>query len=72
MPKKKMKLFVWPGVLTDWSSGIAFALAESPEEAKAILVTRGLPERHWQGTMIDGVEPQEFNEPCGFFVFGGG
>ncbi len=39
-PKPTLKLYVWEGVLTDYTSGIAFALAESEEEARNLLLTQ--------------------------------
>lgn len=34
MGTKKYKLYVWEDVLSDYTSGIAFAVAKSPEEAR--------------------------------------
>ena len=34
MSKKTLKLYVWEGVLTDYSDGIVFALAENVNEAR--------------------------------------
>ena len=36
--KKKLKLFVWQDVLTDYTSGIAFAIAETEQEARGMLL----------------------------------
>ena len=33
-----MKLYVWEDVLTDWTSGIMFAIADSVEEARELLL----------------------------------
>lgn len=33
-----LKLFVWDGVLTDYSSGIMFALAHDVDEARRLIV----------------------------------
>ena len=35
---KQLKLYVWKDVLTDYSSGIAFALAENEEEARQLVI----------------------------------
>jgi len=72
MARKKLKLYVWEGVLTDWTSGMAVALASSPEEAKAQLIKAGVYEHSWDGLKLDGVEPYVTEEPSGFFVYGGG
>lgn len=37
---QNMKLFVWEGVLTDYTSGIMFAIAETVEEARASLLKK--------------------------------
>jgi len=36
----KLKLFVWEDVLTDYTPGIAFALAETEQEAREILLKK--------------------------------
>ncbi len=72
MARKKLKLYVWHGVLTDWSSGIAFALASSPEEAKQEIMKTGVGDYHWQGLKLDGEDFDEYDEPSGFHLFGGG
>ena len=38
--KKKLKLFVWQNVLRDYTSGIAFALAETEQEAREMLLLK--------------------------------
>lgn len=35
--KKQLFLYVWENVLSDYTSGIAFALAESEEEARKLV-----------------------------------
>ena len=35
---KKLKLFIWRNVLADYTSGIAFALAETEQEAREMLL----------------------------------
>lgn len=37
MSKKTLKLYVWEGVLTDYSEGLVFALAESAKEAREMV-----------------------------------
>jgi hypothetical protein len=68
----KLKLYVWDGVLTDYSSGIVFALAESPKAAIKMLLAKGLGDHHVKGTMIDGVKPKMYRRPVCRFVHGGG
>lgn len=63
-----LKLYVWEGVLTDYTDGVMFALAETVEEARALIRAKDLyiPESDL------GQEPQEITEPAGFAVWGGG
>jgi hypothetical protein len=78
MPREAagMKLYVWTDVqaLRAWSSGLAFAMAHSLEEAIDLI---------YDGDDIPGLDiprlkeelksspPQIFDRPHGFFVFGG-
>ena len=39
----KLKLFVWEGVLSDYTDGIMFALAHTEEEAREMIV------KEWDG-----------------------
>ena len=68
--KKGLKLFVWEDVLSDWTSGIAFALAHNEEEALK-LRARQLGEsvdetknRQWQKPLI-------YEDPVGYAIYGG-
>lgn len=67
-----LKLYVWEDVLYDWTSGLAVALTHSAEEAKALLIANGIDEDHWQGTKLDGVEPDVYESPAAAWVYGGG
>jgi hypothetical protein len=75
--KKKLQLYVWEDVLTDYTSGIIFALATSPEKAREIILdTHGWKEN---GVVVPkGVvweelqkEPKVFCTPVGFVIYGG-
>ena len=74
MARKKLKLYVWDGVLTDWTSGIAFALATSPEEAKQMLIEQGgfKEEYHWNGLLFDGQNYTEHETATAGWCYGGG
>lgn len=66
---KKLKLYVWEDVLTDWTSGIMFALANSPDQARKVILKKS-------GNSISvaqdlAQEPRVIDEPEGFYVFGG-
>jgi len=67
-----VKLYVWHQVLIDWSSGVCFAVAESPEEAVKRLREAGLSEWHIDGVKVDGVAPTVYDKSVGFFSYGGG
>lgn len=82
--KRKMKLYVWHDALTDYTSGVIFALATSVREArKAVLKSQGLdesgrnpkypnvgtPSMVWHEIQT---EPEVVNKPKGFAVWGGG
>lgn len=67
--KKKLKLYVWENVLTDYTSGIMFALASSPEEARKKILGGQFSAIMKADLMA---EPQVFTKPVGFAVWGGG
>lgn len=68
--RKKMKLFVWTDVLTDYTSGIMFALAKDAEEARKLLREKCsyIPDADL------GQTPDEYdlNTPLAFYIWGGG
>lgn len=72
MARKKLRLYVWSPVLVDYGDGIAFALARSPEEAKALLIKDGIGERQWDGLKLDGQAHEEYDSPVAGFSYGGG
>ena len=67
MAKKKLKLYVWEGVLEDWTSGIMFALAENADDARKLIADKMTYE-----TDDLKIEPKEITEREGFYVYGGG
>lgn len=70
-----MKLYVWVCSLDEWTNGLAVAMANSPEEAKQLLIKRGLPEHYFSGhgimTEDRVVMPIVHEHPAAAFVFGG-
>lgn len=64
-----LKLYVWEDVLTDYTSGIAFALAESIEQAREVIREKGLSE--FRMNELDG-DPLVVEQPEGFYFYGGG
>jgi len=39
---KKLKLYVWPDFKPDYYSGLAFAIAETIEEAQELIIEEGV------------------------------
>lgn len=66
-----LKLYVWEGVLTDWSSGMAFALAESEEEAWK-MVERDLESYEVTDLRENCPHPTEYTTPMAKCIWGGG
>lgn len=66
--RKKLRLYVWQGVLTDYSDGIMFALAFSADHARELLLAdcSYIP----KGDLAQ--VPQAFDTPVAFSVWGGG
>jgi hypothetical protein len=64
------KLFVWEDVLIDYTSGVMFALAESVEEARSLIIEKCgyIPDKDL------AKEPHVYNpatEKMGFYLWGG-
>lgn len=66
--RKKLKLYVWEEVLTDYTSGAMFALATSTNEARSLILKKCdyVPSRDL------ALEPKCIEKPEGFVVWGGG
>lgn len=64
---KKLKLYVWEEVLTDYTDGCMFALAENSEDARNLIAEK-------MGMRVGDLstEPKEVTEREGFYVWGGG
>ncbi len=72
---KDLKLFVWEEVLTDYTSGIAFALARDVEDARFQILTKfrkklGHTSRYLEEELAE--EPKIVSSQEGFYIFGGG
>ena len=66
--KKKLKLYVWEDVLTDYTSGVMFALATSADEARSLI----LKKCDYVPSDDLAQEPKCIETPEGFAVWGGG
>lgn len=64
--KPKLKLYVWEGVYMDWTSGLAFALASSPEHARELILKKNPRDSECQTQ-----EPVLVSKPEAFYVYGG-
>lgn len=68
-----MKLYVWHGILCDYTCGVAFALASSVEEARALIIASA-PEQWRKDRLAKEIaeEPAVYDAPMGDYVEGGG
>lgn len=76
-----LNLYVWEGVLEDYSAGIVVVLAESEESAWELLKIsdnvawwrlQGQPDdRDYKGISPDATRPMLVTEPAAFVVWGG-
>lgn len=63
-----LKLFVWHDVLTDYTSGVMFALAHDVEEARKLIHVNC---SYLIETDLE-LQPTVYDAPIGFAVWGGG
>jgi hypothetical protein len=69
----KLKMFVWRDVLTDYTSGIAVALAKTEEEARTVILRDAKDyERKSLGSDISGKADEIYENPSGVHCWGGG
>ncbi|MFA5300454.1 MAG: hypothetical protein WC389_19890 [Lutibacter sp.] len=71
---KKLKLYVWEKVLTNYTSGVMFALAENAEHArKLICESECINFESTHSTVKNELnsEPKEYSVPVGYAVWGG-
>lgn len=70
-----MKLFLWTNVLRDYSPGVIFAVAETEEQAKELVMQHEDPEGVLPPSFVreemDRNPPQVIEEPFGFWLWGG-
>jgi len=80
--KRNLKLYVWEGVLADYTSGIMFALATSADEARNIVFEKAdkqeydkmiAGESFYRGEVYRDLrgEPKVYESQVGFAVSGG-
>lgn len=76
-----MKLYVWEDVLTDWTSGVAFAFAETAIQARQMIARKyadSFNDPEFAGahiaTMLKELSdrPTIVKTPQGFYCAGGG
>jgi len=69
--EEKLKLFVWEGVLVDFTAGMMVALAHDVEEARKLLKQKLLQDHlECPGSDLDD-EPTVVTSPSAFYVWGG-
>ncbi len=71
MAKRRLKLYVWENVLTDYYPGIMFALAESEEKARELLL-KDHPLLKFNYEDVAKKPDVYDNVPVSFAVSGGG
>ena len=74
-----MKLYVWEDVLCDWTCGIAFALANSKEEAIELVSDYYNEDFGWtkeagnyEVPCFTKDKPKVYDVPVGYAIWGGG
>jgi hypothetical protein len=73
-----LKLYVWEGVLTDYTPGIAFALAPDVKTARRLILKAY--DTGYDGAIVGGADfrkelaerPRVYRTPVGHFQHGGG
>lgn len=68
---RKLRLYVWEGVFTDYTSGMAAVLAFDVDHARRLL-RKELGDLSGYMDEIDRKEPTSVGRPAAFFVAGGG
>lgn len=67
-----IQLYVWTGVFTDYTDGIAFALAESIEEAQNLILEYMEKSTEDRGQLPIGLlRIYPIDRPIGFGIYGG-
>ena len=77
-----MKLYIWRNVLCDWTCGIMFAMANSIEEARVLIINDWLEddvEPEWRIRRAEAInyeismhDPEVHEMPYGSYCTGGG
>lgn len=65
--QRKLKLFVWERVFCDYLCGIAFALAETPEEARELILGKS-PNDLFMAELSK--DPSIYEWKIGFLAYG--
>lgn len=69
--RRVMKLYVWTDVLTDYTSGIMFALAPSVDHARMI-ISRDMGCSGIHADLLKEPDVYPVTKAAGFHVWGGG
>lgn len=67
---KGLKLFVWKDVLKDYTSGIAFAIAETEQEARELLLKQD--EALSRDSVFNISKPEVYETEMAITLWGGG
>ena len=69
---RKLKLYVWEGVLKEWTTGVMFALAGSAREARAVIRKQIKKDGRYESSVEKDLKgrPQVFSSPRGGYCRG--
>lgn len=72
--EKKLKLYIWEGVLTDYTDGIAFAMAENKKQALLLVKEekQGFCNLAYDQIVERKIKPIVFTKPHAWAISGGG
>lgn len=68
--EKRLKLYVWQNVLVDYTPGIMFALAETPKEARRLIIEKSDCSETVRQELTK--KPEVYKNKIAFYLFGGG
>ena len=72
LEKRQPSLYVWRNVLYDYSAGVIFAIATSPDEARQAVIENAEEWRRGSLAAAMATEPECYPAPYGTFLHGGG
>lgn len=68
--EKRLRLYVWQNALVDYSPGIMFSLAETPKEARRLILEKSDYSESVRQELTK--KPEVYKNKVAFYLFGGG